>query len=536
WANMVMLFCLQSYYEYSGDKRVLDLMTGYFKYQLSVPDDKFLTHYWQKMRGGDNLYSVYWLYNRTGDKWLLNLARKIHAHTADWEIKNDLPDWHNVNIAQGFREPAIYYMQTHAKSDLDAAYANFRIVREKYGQVPGGMYGGDEISREGYDDPRQGIETCGIVEQMLSDEMMLRITGDAFWADHCEDVAFNTLPAAFLQNFKALRYFTCPNMPMSDVNNHAPGINNSGPFFIMNPLSNRCCQHNHSHGWPYFTENLWSATPDNGAAAVLYAPSSADIKVGNGSRVKIEEETVYPFEETIRLKIKTDKPAQFPLYVRIPKWCVKPSITLNGNKIFMGVGSQKGKFVRIERKWNNNDKLTLLFPMDISVNRWSKNHNSASVNYGPLTFSLRIDEKYIRRNSEMTALWDSKWQKKLKTKDWPAYEIIPKSDWNYGLVLRTENPVKSFVIVRKPWPENNFPFSLSTVPIEMKASGKKIVQWKFDRYGLVAPLQDSPVASNEPTEDITLAPMGAARIRISEFPVIGDGPDAVNWTSEAPEK
>ncbi len=36
-----MLWCLQSYYEYSGDKRVLTLMTDYFKWQLTVPDDKF---------------------------------------------------------------------------------------------------------------------------------------------------------------------------------------------------------------------------------------------------------------------------------------------------------------------------------------------------------------------------------------------------------------------------------------------------------------------------------------------------------------
>ncbi len=74
WANMLMLFCLQTYYEHTYDQRVLDLMAKYFQYQLTVPDEKFLTHYWQKMRGGDNLYSVYWLYNRTGDEDLLELA------------------------------------------------------------------------------------------------------------------------------------------------------------------------------------------------------------------------------------------------------------------------------------------------------------------------------------------------------------------------------------------------------------------------------------------------------------------------------
>ena len=67
WANMLMLYSLQTYYEHSGDARVIELMTRYFKYQLSVPDNRFLVDYWQHMRGGDNLYMVQWLYNITGD-------------------------------------------------------------------------------------------------------------------------------------------------------------------------------------------------------------------------------------------------------------------------------------------------------------------------------------------------------------------------------------------------------------------------------------------------------------------------------------
>ena len=48
WANMLMLYCLQTYYEHSHDKRVIDLMTKYFHYQLAVPDDRFLVDYWQQ--------------------------------------------------------------------------------------------------------------------------------------------------------------------------------------------------------------------------------------------------------------------------------------------------------------------------------------------------------------------------------------------------------------------------------------------------------------------------------------------------------
>jgi DUF1680 family protein len=292
WANMIMLYCLQSYYEYTADERVIELMKNYFKYQLSVPDEIFLseTKYWQRIRGGDNLHSVLWLYNRTGEPWLLELAEKVHRNTAPWtsrghsldaigsrktkrkgtdwpEWYGNLIDWHNVNVAQAFREPAQYYLLSHDTNDLQASYDNFNIIREYFGQVPGGMFGADENARPGFDDPRQGIETCGMVEQMNSDEHLLRITGDIFWADHAEEVAFNTYPAAVTEDFRGLRYITSPNMVQNDSKNHHPGIDNRGPFLMMNPFSSRCCQHNHAQGWPYYAENLWMATPDDGLAA-----------------------------------------------------------------------------------------------------------------------------------------------------------------------------------------------------------------------------------------------------------------------------
>ncbi len=230
WANMPMLWCMQSYYDYSKDPRVLTFMSKYFQWELTIPDDKFLEDYWENSRGGDNMISVYWLYNRTGEKFLLDLATKIDRNTANWRQKNNLPNWHNVNVAECFREPATYYLQSHSQDDLDATYNDFHLIRNIYGQVPGGMFGADENARKGYTDPHQAVETCGMVEQMTSDEYLLQYTGDTFWADNCEDVAFNTFPAAFTADYKALRYLTAPNMVVSDSKNHSPGIANEGRF------------------------------------------------------------------------------------------------------------------------------------------------------------------------------------------------------------------------------------------------------------------------------------------------------------------
>ena len=207
----------QSYYEYSGDQRVIDLMTNYFKWQLTVDDSKFLRDYWENSRGGDNLWSVYWLYNITGDSFLLELAEKIHRCTADWTMDSRLPNWHNVNVAQCFREPATYYMLSGDSAHLAASYNVHALIRRCFGQVPGGMFGADENARMGCIDPRQGTETCGFVEEMASDELMMRITGDPMWAEQCENVAFNSYPAAVMPDFRALRYITSPNQVLSDA-------------------------------------------------------------------------------------------------------------------------------------------------------------------------------------------------------------------------------------------------------------------------------------------------------------------------------
>jgi hypothetical protein len=529
WANMLMLFCLQTYYEHSHDPRVTDLMSRYFKYQLSVPDDKFLTHYWQKMRGGDNLYSVYWLYNLTGDPTLLQLADKIHRCTANWEMPGDLPNWHNVNIAECFREPAEHYLQTHDAAELQATYADFKEVRKRYGQVPGGMFGADENARPGYSDPHQAVETCGMVEQMLSDELLVQISGDPFWADQCEEVAFNTYPAAVLPDMRGLRYLTAPNMVVSDSKDHAPGLQNGGPFLMMNPFSSRCCQHNHSMGWPYFTKHLWLATPDNGLCADIYSASEVSAQVGDGTQVKISEDSHYPFESEIRFAVHAEKAVNFPLYLRIPGWCDSATVSVNGRQI--QANSTPDKYVRIQRDWKEGDSVVLTVPMKISVHRWTGNHDSASVNYGPLTFSLKIGERYDRFDSAKTAIGDSAWQKTADPSQWPSFEIHPTTPWNYGLVLNDDHPEDSFTIQYASWPKDDFPFTQDSVPIELVAKAKQIPLWTIDRYGLCGVLQDSPVTSDQPINRVTLVPMGAARLRISAFPVIGSGPSAHEWTA-----
>lgn len=519
WSNMLVLFTLQNYYEFSHDQRVIKFMTNYFKFELSVPDEAYLSSYWEDSRGGDNLYSIYWLYNITGDKFLLDLAEKTHRCTANWAQKSTLPNWHNVNIAQCFREPATWFLQSADSAHLSATYNDYFLIRRTFGQVPGGMFGSDENARMGFIDPRQGTETCGFAEQMTSDGILTRITGDPMWADNCEDVLFNSFMAAFTPDMKALRYITCPNGVVADDKNHAPGIANEGPFLTMNPFSSRCCQHNHGHALPYYLQNLVMASNDNGLAAIMYNSCVTTAKVGDGTTIKLTEDTNYPYEESVRFKLNMEKKVTFPLYLRVPGWCKKASVKINNQEI--KVSPTADSFICINRQWADGDQLNLNLPMEIGVSTWQVNQNSVSVDYGPLTFSLKIQEEYQKISSTASAIGDSKWQENADQTKWPAYRIDFKSPWNYGLIIDKQNITKSFSVVRKAWPTDNYPFSQQNNPIEIQAKGRQIPSWKIDQYGLVDVLPMFPAKTNMPVEDITLIPMGAARLRISAFPVVG---------------
>ena len=114
------------------------------------------------------------------------------------------------------------------------------------------------------------------------------------------------------------------------------------------------------------------------------------------------------------------------------------------------------------------------------------------MDYGPLTFSLKIDER---------------WQRSGGSDAWPEWEVFPTSPWNYGLVLNAKSPAESFEVIRKEEPLAEQPFTAKTTPIELRAIARKIPAWRMDRTGLVGLLQQSPAHSDEPEETITLIPM-----------------------------
>ena len=512
WPNMVMLAALQSHYEATGDRRVLSLMSRYFQYEFHLPAEELLPGSWQKLRGGENLESVYWLYNRTGEKFLLDFARRLFTRTADWTSPILSPErdknwsessfYHGVNIAMGFREPGIYYQQSRDPRLLEAVERNYRRVMDAYGRQPGGLFGADENIRPGRDDPRQGAETCTMVELMASFESLLKITGDPVWADRTEEVAFNSLPAAMTPDLKALHYLTAANLVSCDSSGEHD-FQNSGTLVSFDPWGYRCCQHNVAFGWPYFAEHLWLATADGGLAAALYAPSEVRARVGEGAEVSIVEETFYPFDDTVRLGISCDRPAAFPLYLRLPGWARTVRILINGEPA--GEPLRGGRYAVLARTWRHGDQVQLEFAAPLEIVEWPGRNGAVSVRRGPLWYALKIGET---------------WRTYGGTPDWPARELLPSTPWNYGLVL--EGPDRAGALrVESRRPPGFQPFTPEDAPIVLRAKARRVPGWTAEGR-MVGRLPASPAPAEGPAESVELVPMGCARLRISVFPVVGD--------------
>jgi hypothetical protein len=282
-------------------------------------------------------------------------------------------------------------------------------------------------------------------------------------------------------------------------------------MYGMNPHGHRCCQHNSGHGWPYFNHHLWYASEGDGLAAFLYAPCRVTAKVADGVEVLIEEQTRYPFEDSITLSLQPARPVRFPLYLRIPGWCDRATLQINGQSVEPQLPA--GKVVRVEREWRSGDRMLLRLPADIRVTNWTNNRNTVSVTRGPLTYSLRIQEKYVRYGG---------------TEIWPALDIFPDSTWNYGLELDPDDPLGSLHVRTSAWPQDDRPFSHAG-PLSIEARARRIPGWRLEPNGLVQEVVEGPIRSEEPRETVTLIPMGAARLRITAFPRIDNGPSGKDW-------
>lgn len=516
WPRIVVLKFMAQYYDATGDERVIPFMSKYFRYQKEKLPTEPLGNwsYWAVERGADNIMVVYWLYNITGEEFLLDLGTLLAEQTAPWKDRlsdhntlSTLYSLHCVNLAQGFKAPVIEYQQNHDKSYIDAVITGKQDLKKALGW-PNGMYGSDELLHSA--NPTQGSEYCSAVELMFSLEKMIEITGRVDLADWLEKIAYNALPTQATDAYDARQYYQQLNQVEVSCRPRNFMTCYHGTEGTFGPLSGfPCCTANMHQGWPKFVRDLWFASDDRGLAALYYGPCTVTAKVANGEEVTIREEGGYPFTDKVSFTIeKLAAATQFPIHLRVPAWCDSAIVTLNGKEI---LSSKGGEIVKVNETWNQGDVIELVVPASIKVSRWYE--NSAAVERGPLVFALKMQENWKKVVND---------GKKVSKRygDW-YYEVHSPDRWNYALIKAdVEAEDLSSVFTLTTTPTDKYPWNVQNAPLSIKVRAREMKDWTLYQ-GSTGPLPFSPQyqANLGEVEEITLIPYGCTTLRITEFPV-----------------
>jgi hypothetical protein len=498
------------------------ITTAMQRHYLSDP-----ASYGKPKRNVNNIEDMLWLYAITGDKRLLALAENAwqeyqkyaddpeNADLGVMRVEGDTPiNAHGETYAETSKQPAILYLYTGKQEYLRFAEADQRRIFDFHMLIDGipstSEWFGTRTALDSH-------ETCDIADHTWSWGYMLQATGDGIWGDRIERACFNAGMGAVKKDWKALQYFSCPNQVLATLtsDHNWPKFKEHGMgmmAFQPNPgLRTACCGGNVHRIFPNYVIRMWMTTPDNGVAAVLYGPSKVKLPLGeHNTPVEITQETNYPFEDQIRFKVNCAEPVNFPLSLRIPRWCNAPKLSVNGKSVAV---SQTAKgFAVLHRTFHPGDEITLTLPMHVSVSHWPE--NGIGVERGPLVYSLNIEPH-----------WTTTIEPRYSTAEFPAWEATPQSEWNYGLAVDRERLDAEVSIdsttpgaeaSRDPWLHP---------PITLKVPAKKIADWTMQvnpdnpNQRFTPPLPDASESKvSETVEHLTLVPYGSTHLRLTIFP------------------
>lgn len=206
------------------------------------------------------------------------------------------------------------------------------------------------------------METCVTATWMKLCDQLLRLTGDARYADEMEKNLYNGLLGAMMPDGQWWAYFDgLMGVRVPSYVQHAEvGLSccvcNGPRALLLTPF------------WA-FMENT------DGPVINLYAPSRAQI--GN---VRFEINGDYPVSDHVEIRVAPRKAEEFTLTLRTPMWSEHTDLTVNGKTLPVTPG-----YTKIRRIWHKDDNVTITF--DMRARRVELNGQVALLR-GPMVLSL----------------------------------------------------------------------------------------------------------------------------------------------------
>jgi len=526
WPHAVFFRAMMALHSATGDKRIARAIARHY---LSGAVDH------SDGRNVCNVEIMLWAYKVTGDRRLLDCAVETYkkynrvSAGADTSVRGMLSpkrgNEHGVTYNEICKLGALFYPYTGNRRWLRATENAYRKI-DRYHMMIDGVCSSSEYLRG--KDPLDCHETCDIADYTWSVGYLLMATRQAVYADKIERAVFNALPGATTEDFRALQYLSGPNQVVADRSSNHNLYARGWPWMSYRPMpGTECCPGEVNRVMPNYCARTWMSDGADGLIAALYGPSRVTARVGKARLpVTIVEETNYPFSERIDFQVRAERPVAFPLTLRVPGWCPRAKVLVNGAEMKKGV--KAGSFLTVRRKFAHNDRVTLLLPMKLKTTRWPR--GGIGIERGPIVFALPIKEKRSVDTLE-----------KNQTKDFPAWNMYPESVWNYALALDKVRLDDAVEVVHQPWsPE---PWSAGKAPVTLRVPARRVSGWRmlrlkkttrqtstWDSFTVKTVTGDFRFTPQLPdpktlhkrlgkkVETLTLVPYGCTNLRIAIFP------------------
>jgi Uncharacterized protein conserved in bacteria len=226
-------------------------------------------------------------------------------------------------------------------------------------------------------------ETCANVANVLWNWRMFLATGEARYMDILELALFNSVLSGVSldgTNFfytNPLRSFDAPPVELRWKSKRVPFLSS----FCCPPNLARTIAESSGYAWVKSADSLWLN---------LYGGSQLKTRLSDGSTVRLTQETDYPWNGRVQIRINECGKDPFALRLRIPSWAKDATVRLNGN--LADIHPTPGTYCELRRLWHSGDIIDLTLPMTprlIETNPFvEETLNQVAIQRGPLVYCL----------------------------------------------------------------------------------------------------------------------------------------------------